>query len=90
MYTIERNYCNCHPATCNCNPWIIKKDGDRFVTIYSKEDGELIVKAMNEMEKRTKKKVVFNKDEINTKTTTKTKIKTKKRFFRKEDGYVSK
>jgi hypothetical protein len=54
MYTIERNYCDCHPDTCNCNPWIIKKAGNFFVTIYSKEDGELIVKAMNEMERRKK------------------------------------
>jgi hypothetical protein len=55
MYTIERNYCDCHPVTCNCNPWVIKENGTLFVTIFNKEDGELIVKAMNEMEQRTKK-----------------------------------
>lgn len=39
-----------------CEHRRIKKDGVLFVTIYNKEDGELIVKAMNEMKRRQLKK----------------------------------
>lgn len=56
MYTLETNYCNCHPATCSCDPWVIKRDGRKFVTVFDKENGELIVKAMNEMEQKDMKK----------------------------------
>jgi hypothetical protein len=49
MYTLETNYCNCHPATCSCDPWVIKRDGRKFVTVFDKENGELIIKAMNKM-----------------------------------------
>jgi hypothetical protein len=56
MYVLETNYCNCHPATCNCDPWIIKENGRNFVRVYDKENGKLIIKALNEMEQRKKKR----------------------------------
>lgn len=47
MYTVEINYCRCHPETCNCNPWVIKKDGKKFITVFDKQKAEIIVKALN-------------------------------------------
>lgn len=47
MYELKKHYCDCHPATCNCDPWSIEKDGEPFIPVYFKDRGELIVKALN-------------------------------------------
>jgi hypothetical protein len=56
MFTLEVNYCNCHPATCCCDPWVIKKDGRKFVSVFDKENGEIIVKSLNKTEQKKKGK----------------------------------
>ena len=38
MYRIESNHCSCHPETCNCNDYIITKDGKKLVSVYAITD----------------------------------------------------
>ena len=56
MFTLEVNYCRCHPANCNCDPWVIKRDGRKFVSVFDKENGEIIVKSLNKTECKKKDK----------------------------------
>lgn len=47
-YRVERNYCNCHPETCICNPWnVVSPEGDKMSTHYNKDDADKLVKALN-------------------------------------------
>ena len=56
MFTLEVNYCRCHPANCNCDPWVIKRRGVKFVSVFDKENGEIIVKSLNKTECKKKDK----------------------------------
>ena len=47
MYTIAENKCSCHPETCCCDPWVILKDGEKFVSVFDKDKAQIIVNALN-------------------------------------------
>jgi hypothetical protein len=47
-YTIEVNRCGCHPESCCCDDYVIlDPEGEEFVTVYKRADGDLIVEALN-------------------------------------------
>ena len=51
-YVVERNSCRCHPETCNCEGWVITKNGDFWCRIFNKDKAEIIACALNEMSAR--------------------------------------
>ena len=46
-YSMGPNRCSCHPETCCCDPYVIYKDGVKFVTIYEKKDAQDICDRLN-------------------------------------------
>lgn len=47
-YSVEKNYCNCHPETCCCNPYkIVDTNGEKFETFYTKEKAQIVANALN-------------------------------------------
>lgn len=36
-YTVERNYCNCHPETCCCDTYILKENGKYYLSSNDKQ-----------------------------------------------------
>ena len=49
-WTLEANICDCHPDECSCDPWVIMCEDMRFITVFDKERGNLIVTSMNIVE----------------------------------------
>lgn len=48
-YKLIKNYCNCHPETCGCNPWvIIDSTGDKISSHYCKDKAEKLLRVLNE------------------------------------------
>ena len=44
MYKLSYNYCNCHPETCCCDPYVIlDPNGNVYTTISNKKTGQEIV-----------------------------------------------
>jgi hypothetical protein len=46
-YTIEYNVCNCHPETCNCNPWKIIYKDKKIATGYFRKPLEKLCRRAN-------------------------------------------
>ncbi|MCL5018161.1 MAG: hypothetical protein M1416_00125 [Candidatus Pacearchaeota archaeon] len=47
VYTLDKNYCKCHPETCNCFDYAVYENGVKYFTLNDKIKGEHIVKALN-------------------------------------------
>jgi hypothetical protein len=47
-FTVEPNHCGCHPETCSCDPWLIRRDGERFSTCYYRHIADEVAAALNE------------------------------------------
>lgn len=51
-YEVRRNYCDCHPETCCCNPWVLyyKATGQKVVTCYNRSDAVSLCEKLNALE----------------------------------------
>lgn len=49
QYRVGRNWCNCHPETCCCEPWGVFESGEKrpFSTHYFKADADTVANALN-------------------------------------------
>ena len=47
MYTLKKKNCRCDPKICKCDYWRVLRDGYVMAAVSSKDDGDLIVKALN-------------------------------------------
>lgn len=36
-YTVEYNYCDCHPETCCCDSYVLKEDGKFYLSSNDKD-----------------------------------------------------
>lgn len=51
MITVKRNYCNCHPETCCCDPYkVVDDSGKTIATFYDKSDAKRLVDMLNKPE----------------------------------------
>lgn len=47
-YTVEPNWCACHPETCCCKDWVVQKpDGQRHSTFMERGTAEEVAQALN-------------------------------------------
>lgn len=53
-YTVERNYCDCHPETCCCDTYILKENGKYYLSSNDKQKLVDLAQKLNGMDSNKK------------------------------------
>jgi hypothetical protein len=48
MFTVKRNYCNCHPETCACNDWAVYDGDKKLNTFFHEQDATIYALTLEE------------------------------------------
>lgn len=48
IWSVEPNYCDCHPETCCCNPWVLlTPESIKHSSYFKKSEALEVAEAMN-------------------------------------------
>ena len=56
---VYNNYCNCHPETCSCNPFVVKGGGITISTFYDLDAANRYASQYNESVKLNKENILL-------------------------------
>lgn len=55
-YTVEYNYCDCHPETCCCDRFILKENGKYYLTDNDKQKLVNLAEKLNTLDSQNENK----------------------------------
>lgn len=55
-YTVERNYCDCHPETCCCDTYVMKEDGKYYLSSNDKQKLIDLAQKLNTLDSQNENK----------------------------------